>query len=160
MGLLAAVKGVSVLTWIKFGVFAVAAIAVGLFWWHYTALKSERDQLMLDKASLERTTETQRKRIEEDAKVVKRWEAADLKRKAEIARLEQSRAEARDYARRVDKFFGSVDLRQAARDDRVALQLRINSGTADALRLWECASGGGVACPVAGAADAARTPAP
>lgn len=152
--------GLSVLAWIKLAAFAALAIAVGLFYWHYQDLVAKKDQLELDKQSLERTAEAQKLRLEAADATVKRWEAADAERVQEIARLKKSQLEARDYARRLDKFFGSVDLREAARDDRAALQLRLNGVTADALRLWECASGGGVACPVAGAAEVPTPAAP
>lgn len=138
--------GLSVLTWIKLGVALVAFAAVALFYWHYESLVAERDQLMLDKASQARTIESQGKQIEDDKLTVAKWDAALKAANKRAEALQRSRKEAQEHASRFEKLFGSVDLRREAHDSPDALAARLNSGFADAMRMWGCDSGDGPAC--------------
>lgn len=153
--------GLGILTWLKIGAFAALAIAVGLFVWHYQALNDERDQLLLDVAAEKRSVEQLKKQRAEDAQTVDKWKKSAEDRLKEVQRLSDSQKEARDYARKLERFFGSTDLRREARDRRDALELRLNSGTVDALRLWECHTGRGASCaPPATAGTPGPSPSP
>lgn len=136
------------------------ASIIGLAYFHYTGLVADRARLEANQATLTLTLARSQEATAAAVEAVGEWKAASERMAQELARLAAVQAEARAEARRLNDLFSRHNLEELARAKPGLVERRVNAGTARALRLLECATGGGHDCPDTGGAPAAGAGAP
>lgn len=124
------------------GLAVVGVLAtVSFAYWHYTGLLNKVLTLESNNQELERAVEDQHATIDAQGEAIQEWEDAREELKARLERLQRVARDARQETRRLNDIFAEHDLGRLAREKPGLIERRVNSGTADALRMLECASG-------------------
>jgi TolA-binding protein len=117
----------------------VATVAFG--YWHYTSLLDKVSVLERNDQVQKQTIETQHQTIDAQGEAIQEWEEAQEELQRRLERLQRVARQARQETRRLNDIFAEHDLGRLAREKPGLIERRVNDGTADALRMLECASG-------------------
>ena len=128
---------------LKIGAVVAVIAAVGGAYWHYTNVKNQRDLAIAQVSALNLQVETQNQTIDSLEIAVEDWSRSAERFQATLDALANAQVEATAEARRLNDVLGKHDLERLADAKPVLIERRINSGTADILRLLRCASGSG-----------------
>lgn len=121
---------------------ALAALLVSfLAFQHYNDLLSERNMLSNKAVRLQSSINTQSQVIDMQAGAIDEWRAKEAEWTQLIEDSFKKTREAEDALRRMYALFKKHDLSFLASKKPGLIQSRINAGTANALRVLECASG-------------------
>lgn len=124
------------------GLAVVGVLAtVGIAYWHYTSLLDKVSVLERNNAELDRTVSDQHETIDAQGEAIQEWEEAQEELQRRLERLQEVARQARQETRRLNDIFAEHDLGRLAREKPGLIERRVNDGTADALRMLECASG-------------------
>jgi hypothetical protein len=134
-----------------YGIAALAVVSIiGLGYAHYKGLLEDNARLRVNEAVLTQALATQRAATEAATDAIAAWResAAELgKSLGEMALAQQS---ASAQMRRLNDVFAKHDLEALSIARPGLIERRINGGTASALRVLECATGGGADCAAEG----------
>lgn len=131
----------------KWLVAGVAALALGLIiklaYSHYTGMQQQIIDLEASNAQLQVAIEIEQESgaIKDDA--IREWRMAAEESQLENERLARVAQEASAESRRLNAIFAEHDLTRLTLAKPGLIERRVNSGTARALRMLECASRGG-----------------
>ena len=129
---------------VKMALLAALVAAAGLFYWHYTTVKSERDAALAQVGALQVENKVQDATIDALEANIKEWEAAQERMQATLDALATAQTEATAQQRKLNDVLSKHDLSALSVAKPGLLERRINRGTADVFRMFECATGG---CP-------------
>jgi uncharacterized coiled-coil protein SlyX len=129
---------------IKMALLAALVAAAGMFYWHYTSVKSERDAALAHVGALKVENQVQDATIDALEENIAEWEAAQERMQATLDALATAQAKATEQQRKLNDVLSKHDLGALSVAKPGLLERRINRGTADVFRMFECASGG---CP-------------
>lgn len=125
---------------------ALVCIIVGVGW----VLRSQSktiNTLSKDNATLQAAVRTQGETIDGLVGVAGEWQAATIEAQRTAEQARELAWEARQETRRLDGIFSRHNLEELAAARPGLIEDRINRGTSDAFRMWECATGNpDVAC--------------
>ena len=122
---------------------AVAAIGTIIFlgYTHYTGLVADNAILQANAKVLKTAVGIQSETIDVQTRVLKDWQEAQEDLLENIERMQEVAVSATMQMRLFNDLFAKHDLEKLAHAKPVLLERRLNSGTANILRLLECASG-------------------
>jgi len=117
---------------------ATGAILVslgGVAWWSYSSVRSERDQLLVEKGQL--TEQAKGLTKERDAAVTnaREWALAFNNQQATLDRLSRVNEQSAQERKKLDETFAQHDLGTLAARKPGLVAPRLNRGTDDALRV-------------------------
>lgn len=127
---------------IKMALLAALAVAIAGAYWHYTVVKGERDLALQKVGALEVANTVQRATIHDQEAAIGNWAEAQERMQATLDSLATAQVEANSTARRLNDVLSKHDLHALSLAKPGLIERRINSGTADVLRLFESESGG------------------
>lgn len=134
----------------KLGVMAIVGVAlagiVGGAYWHYTGLLEDINQLREDRVVLQLQVAGKDAAIKDRDGAITEWKAAVDEIQIQTDEAWRVADEARAHVRRLEDVFAGHDLTELAKKKPGLIERRINSGTADVLRMLECASGETFSC--------------
>ena len=119
------------------GLVAIVSV-VGVAYWHYTGLLSTIEELKVSNAELGLSVQIQETHITQQKEALATWAKSqeDLKKKyQELSRMAQ---EASKETRRLHDIFSKHDLGKLASKKPGLIQNRVNSGTVNLFRMFEC----------------------
>lgn len=123
-------------------VVAIAAVIGWLAWDNYT-LSAQRDSLLQENGAQRTAIEVQQQTIDDAVGAIEEWREQMTRLQGQLTELARVQQEATSETRRLNDVFARHDLARLARARPGLVERRVNSGTADALRMLEVASGGG-----------------
>jgi hypothetical protein len=127
---------------IKMALLAALAVAIAGAYWHYTTVKGERDAAIAQVGALQVANEVQRSTIKDQEAAIENWAEAQARMQATLDALATAQVEANATARRLNNVLSKHDLHALSLAKPGLIERRINSGTADVLRMFESESGG------------------
>lgn len=139
-----AILGFLGLSKLKLMLFAGLAVAFGLFYWHYTNVKDERDEALGRIGAMEVQHQADKAAIESLEGVVQEWGDSFEQFQVTIDTMADVQAEASEQMRRINDAFSEHDLDQLSRAKPELVERAINDGTADVFRMFERATGADV----------------
>jgi hypothetical protein len=144
------------------GVLALAVVSIiGIGYAHYNGLLAENATLRDNNARLELALASQRGATDAAMAAVDEWKKSRDELNRRLEEMADAQRAAGTQARKLNELFAKHDLSALVLERPDALQRRINTGTAAALRLLECSSHPGGQCPApGGAAGGAGTAGP
>lgn len=116
--------GLGILSWVKVAAGIALVTVIGLGYWHYTSLLSEREALRVQ-------TEIQSQELNQWAQ---RWEET----RAALERIEELRREARKPYVELERILAEHDLAALAKAKPGLIEHRVNRATAERFRMFEC----------------------
>lgn len=125
---------------IKMALLAALAVAMAGAYWHYTAVKGERDLALQQVGAFKVANEVQRSTIKDQEKALGDWVEAQARMQLTLDALATAQVEANSTARRLNDVLSKHDLHALSLAKPGLIERRINSGTADILRLFESES--------------------
>lgn len=143
------------------GVLAVAVVSIiGVGYMHYQGLVEDNRRLSENNAKLETAVETQQGTIAAQRDAIGQWAEQAARLQASIEEMQAVQRQASQELRRINDIFADHDLTNLSRAKPGLIEPRINSGTADALRMLERVTAGGADDAGAGgeAADGPASP--
>ncbi len=131
---------------------------VGLGYKHYTGLIEANRMLSENNAKLEISVGLQKETIAAQEGAIDEWAAAQQAMLDTAEQLREVALEAGAETRRLNDIFSKHDLGKLAHHKPGLIERRLNSGTATASRMLECATGAqGQDCPDGNQASTATT---
>lgn len=127
---------------LKMALLGAVVIAMGGFYWHYTSVKQERNDALALVGAMEVAKATQDATIKSLEGAITEWADQAKKMQATLEELSRVQQEATAQQRRLNDVLGKHDLERLSEAKPVLIERRINSGTADVFRMFECATGG------------------
>lgn len=137
MGILSLVPG-----GVKLALVAALAVAAGLFYWHYTTVKGERDAAIAEVGSLRAAIEVQDATIDAQNDAITLWKEQAAAFQVSLRDMAETQAEANATARRLNDVLSRHDLHALSLAKPGLIERRINSGTADVLSMFEQVTSG------------------
>lgn len=125
------------LSTVKIALLVAAAVAAGLFYWHYTSVKSERDSALAQVGAYQVTTEIQKTVIEGQKDAIKDWVAKAAEFQQTLDRMAANQVQANATAKRLNDVLSRHDLHALSLAKPALVERRVNDGTADILRMFE-----------------------
>lgn len=134
------------LSWLKIGIYGLATLAVtttiGLGYWRYTSILSEREALRADKIRLETAVEVQQQTIAAQGEAIAEWEESQQNLLAVIEEMQAVQRAAGEESRRLRNVFERYDLEVLSLRRPGLIERRIDAGTARINCLLEHATAG------------------
>jgi hypothetical protein len=124
---------------LAFGIGLIVAVAAA--WLHYKSVVSDRDTALAEVGSLTLAKVVQDATISEQKKALDEWKESTAAFQKKLAELTAAQLEASREARRLNDVLARHDLHALSLAKPGLIEPRINSGTADILRLFESATG-------------------
>lgn len=145
---------------ILLGLAALAIVsAVGAFYIHYQGLVRDNATLTANNAQLTSALETQKKANEAAVARIGEFAVVLDRQRETMEEFAKMTEEASRTIRRINDVFASHDFQNLLNKKPGLIVRRVNSGTADTLRMFECATYPGGQCPSGAASpDASPTP--
>ncbi len=134
--------GLLVPSGMKMALLAALAVAIGGAYWHYTVVKGERDLALQQVGALTVANTVQRATIKDQEKAIGNWANAQARMQKTLNALATAQVEANSTARRLNDVLSKHDLHALSLAKPGLIERRINSGTANILRLFRSESGG------------------
>ncbi len=125
---------------IKMALVGALAVAVGLFYWHYTVVKTERDQAFATIGAMEVAKKIQDTTIVEQRKAIATWSKHQAQMQETLGAMAKTQMESGKQARRLNDVLAKHDLGKLALRKPGLIERRINSGTADIIRMLNAAT--------------------
>lgn len=125
------------MTYVKIAVLLVIAGIIGGLWLINGQLRAERNALLIQTGQLKTAVEVQKQSIEAATRNARAWQTALLEYTARLDELVRVNEAAMDETRRLNDIFSKHDFALLARRRPGLIERRINSGTADRLRVLE-----------------------
>lgn len=110
-------------------------------YWQYTSMKNERNTAMTQVGALNVANNVQDATISALERVVGQWQAQAEQFQATLNAMAAAQVEANSPTRRLNNVLSKHDLERLSLAKPGLIERRINRGTADILRVFECASG-------------------
>lgn len=129
---------------------AVALFVAGLVWLgytHYTSLIDDIKKLEASNARLSTQVAVQHEAIKEQEKAVNEWQQAEKKLTEQMQKLQDLSTNASKELERLNEVLSKHDLTLLSKRKPSLIEKRLNSGSANALRMLECATGRSSSCP-------------
>jgi hypothetical protein len=127
---------------LKIGLVVALAVAVSGFYWYHTIVKSERDNAIAQVGALEVAKQVQDATIYALEANAHEWNAAQERMQTTLDALATAQVEATAQQRKLNDVLGKHDLEYLSARKPGLVERRVNAGTADVLRLFECTTGG------------------
>jgi len=127
---------------IKMALVAALVVAAGLFYWHYTTVKSERDAALTRVGQLQVAHEVQQATITGLEEAIGDWKAQADRFQKTLDAMADAQVEANSQARKLNDVLSKHDLAALSLAKPGLVERRINSGSADVLGLFESATAG------------------
>lgn len=127
---------------VKLAILAALAAAAGVFYWHYTGIIKERNAAIAQAGALQLANEVQQGTIQDQGKAITNWAESQAQMQATLDALATAQVEANSTARKLNDVLGRHDLTALSLAKPGLIERRINSGTADILRMFRVATGG------------------
>jgi hypothetical protein len=127
---------------IKMALMAAVAVAIAGAYWHYTVVKGERDAAIAQVGALQVVNQVHITTIKDQEAAIGQWAEAQARMQATLDELATAQVKANDTARRLNDVLSKHDLHALSLAKPGLVERRINSGTADVLRMFEFESGG------------------
>lgn len=127
---------------IKMAVLAALVVAMAGAYWHYTVVKGERDLALQQVGALTIANEVQRSTIREQESAISNWAEAQARMQVTLNAMSKAQVEANSTARRLNDVLSKHNLHALSLAKPGLIERRINSGTANILRLFESESSG------------------
>lgn len=137
MGFLLALPGGA-----KMAMLAAVAVALAMFYWHYTVVKGERDAAMAQVGALQVANEVQVSTISDLNSAVQEWAGSAAKMQETLGAMQVAQVEANKHQRRIADVLGKHNMEVLALAKPVLVERAVNRGTADVFSMFECATGG------------------
>ena len=137
MGFLLALPGGA-----KMAMLAAVAVAVAMFYWHYTVVKGERDAAMAQVGALQVANSVQVSTIHSLESVVEEWAAQASQMQETLGAMQEAQVEANKHQRRIADVLGKHDMEVLALGKPVLVERVINRGTADVFSMFESVTEG------------------
>lgn len=122
---------------IKMAVLAALVVAMAGAYWHYTVVKGERDLALQQVGALTVANEVQRSTIREQESAISNWAEAQARMQVTLNAMSKAQVEANSTARRLNNVLSKHNLHALSLAKPGLIERRINSGTANILRLFE-----------------------
>lgn len=127
---------------IQMAVLAAVVVGAGLFFWHYTDVKDQRDAALAQVGALQTAHEVQADTIDTLRDALDEWNAQADKFQATLEALAEAQKTANAYTKRMNDVLSKHDLERLAKGKPGLIERRINDGTASIFRMFESATGG------------------
>jgi hypothetical protein len=127
---------------LKVAILAVLVTAGGLFYWHYTTVKSERDEALMRVGALETAKAVQDSTIAAQSTRLAEFAQAQEALQATLEELQVQQAEANKEARILNDVLSKHDLHRLSQLKPGLIENRINRGSASVLGMFESATSG------------------
>ena len=124
-----------------FGFLIIAAFMV-----NYWNMVNEVGALRLNEGILRHGIQVQEETIQKQEIAITQWQKAVNKLEQDIQEARRIAKEAESETRRLNELFKKHDLRKLALAKPGLIENRINNGSANSIRLLECASGDSTSC--------------
>lgn len=133
---------------------------LGAAYWHYTNVVNARNEALAKVGALTVENQVQDDTISTLETRVSEWAAANKRLQEVVGEMAAAQREATAEQRRLNDVLSKHDITALSLAKPGLLEHRVNNGTADIFRMFECASGGGSDCSGGGAeaGSAAGTP--
>lgn len=129
---------------------AAALFVAGLVWLgytHYTSLIDDIKKLEASNARLDTQISVQHEAIKAQEEAVNEWQQAEKRLTDQMQKLQDLSKSAARELDRLNEVLSKHDLETLSKRKPGLIENRINRGSADALRMLECATGRASACP-------------
>ena len=125
---------------IKMALLAAVVVAAGGFYWHYTVVKGERDVALATVGAMEVVKEVQDATISSQRKAINEWAAHQANMQTTMKALGQTAVAAYQESRRLNNVLAKHNLTRLSLAKPRLIERRINSGTADIIRMLNAAT--------------------
>lgn len=129
-------------TALKMAAVGALVAAAGVFYWHYTSVKAERNDALARVGTLTVAKEVQDATIASLEQAIKQWADQAKQFQITLEAMHETQVEATKQQRRLNDVLGKHDLERLSEAKPGLIERRINSGTSNVFRMFNCASGG------------------
>lgn len=127
---------------LKIGLLVALVAAGGVFYWHYTTIKSERDAALAQVGALTAAKAVQDQTIASLEGAVDEWQAQAERFQATLDKLADAQVAATAEQRKLNDILGKHDLEALSLAKPGLIENRINAGSRNILLEFEKATGG------------------
>lgn len=127
---------------LKMALLAALVAAGGVFYWHYTNVKAERDAALAQVGALTAAKAVQDQTIVSLEKTVGEWKAQADRFQSTLDKLADAQVQATAEQRKLNDILGKHDLEALSLAKPGLIENRINAGSRSILLEFETATGG------------------
>ena len=127
--------------WLWALIFALVVSFGAAVYYHYTGLLEDVSSLREDRAELQNSLQIQQETLETQQQVIEEWQDAVDDLYETFEETVRVANEAASETRRLNDIFSNHDLGELARERPGLIERRVNDGTNDFNRMFECATG-------------------
>lgn len=125
---------------IKMALLASLAVAAGLFYWHYTDVKAQRDVALATVGAMEVAKTVQDATIVDQRSAIASWAKHQVQMQTTLKAMANAQVESGKAARRLNDVLAKHNLTKLSLAKPKLIERRINSGTADIIRMLNAAT--------------------
>lgn len=124
--------------WFRIGAGVAALLAIGAFYLHYQNLVATRDELKAEQVRLEADLASSQQSVELALIRLNDMSASIAQQQTRLNALSAQQVEASTQIRRINDVFSQHDFQGLLNRKPGLVVPRVNSGTADTFRMFEC----------------------
>lgn len=127
---------------VKLALLAALVTAAGLFYWHYTNVKAERDAALAQVGALQTAKAVQDETIKSLQDTVGAWKDQADKFQKTLDRMADAQVKATEEQRKLNTILGKHNLEVLSLAKPGLIENRINKGSNDIMKTLEAVTGG------------------
>ncbi len=124
----------------KMALLAAAVVAAGGFYWHYTVVKGERDVALTTIGAMQVVKDVQDATIDSQREAINDWARHQVEMQTTLKLLGQTAVAAYQESRKLNNVLAKHNLTKLSLAKPKLIERRINSGTADIIRMLNAAT--------------------